>query len=158
MIHLQSGAEGQQLHLHHAVVTVSFLGLIRSGTGLAVLMIYFYREYNLLAEMMYNCKLPRAMLRTVLVFGLLSDSVNKGSVLYWVFVANIVLSSILNAIKSYTIIRHKSNPPLLIQITNMFKQQNFSYNSYLSLVYKARLRDIEMSVSLIASFMNIFSS
>ena len=98
------------------------------------------------------------MLRTGLVFGLLSHSVNKGSVLYWVFVANIVLSSILNAIKSYTIIRHKSNPPLLIQITNMFKQQNFSYNSYLSLVYKARLRDIEMSVSLIASFMNIFSS
>ena len=98
------------------------------------------------------------MLRTGLVFGLLSDSVNKGSVLYWVFVANIVLSSILNAIKSYTIIRHKSNPQLLIQITNMFKQQNFSYNSYLSLVYKARLRDIEMSVSLIASFMNIFSS
>ena len=98
------------------------------------------------------------MLRTGLAFGLLSDSVNKGSVLYWVFVANIVLSSILNAIKSYTIIRHKSNPPLLIQITNMFKQQNFSYNSYLSLVYKARLRDIEMSVSLIASFMNIFSS
>ena len=98
------------------------------------------------------------MLRTGLAFGLLSHSVNKGSVLYWVFVANIVLSSILNAIKSYTIIRHKSNPPLLIQITNMFKQQNFSYNSYLSLVYKARLRDIEMSVSLIASFMNIFSS
>ena len=55
---------------------------------------------------------------TRLVFGLLSHSVNKGSVLYWVFVANIVLSSILNAIKSYTIIKHKSNPPLLIQITN----------------------------------------
>ena len=95
-----------QSHLQHApVVTVSFLGLIRSGTGLAVLMIYFYREYNLLAEMMYNCKLPRAMLRTVLVFGLLSDSVNKGSVLYWVFVANIVLS-VLSAPKCNQIIHN----------------------------------------------------
>ena len=71
----------------HTVVTVSFLGLIRSGPGpddIFLPRIEFTGGDD-------NCKLPRLMVETGLVLGLLSDSVNKGSVLYWVFVANIVL-------------------------------------------------------------------
>ena len=86
------------------------------------------------------------VIRTVLVFGLLSDSVNKGWVLYWVFGCK-HCSVILNAIKSYTIIKHKSNPPLLIQITNS-KTSDIIHERH----------GIELSVSLIATTMNIFPS